>query len=468
MKQWLPALLLLLTVGSARAQVYLTDGMKIAEVTDRSALIWTRICGVEKPNPVVHDRSDNPIRRPLDFDDSMPVAEMDSAVAGAAGQARVVLTPAGGASVASDWKEASAEDDFTLRFLFEDLTPYTEYSVRLEARPARGRVPCVLTGRLRTAPRPDQVAPVLCTSISCQQFWDYDDPRRGFIVYDSMRKLGPDFLVHTGDYVYYDKAGPVATTPAKACYKWHRMNAWPALVDFYRTVPSYLTKDDHDTLRDDCYPGIKPLGELTFSEAVKIWYEQAPVRDKPYRTFRWGRDLQIWIVEGREFRTPNPTPDGPEKSIWGATQKQWFIDTVTQSDATFKILFSPTPVVGPDRDRKADNHANRTYAHEGRWLRRFLAGQGNSFVVNGDRHWQYVSVDEETGLREYSQGPASDSHAQGWRPDDRRAEHRFLRVAGGFVAARVWREDGQPQIEFTHYDVQGRVVHTDRPPLTRR
>ena len=36
------------------------------------------------------------------------------------------------------------------------------------------------------------------------------------------------------------------------------------------------------------------------------------------------------------------------------------------------------------------------------------------FVVCGDRHWQYVSVHPETGVREYSCGSTTDKHAGGW------------------------------------------------------
>jgi alkaline phosphatase D len=277
-----------------------------------------------------------------------------------------------------------------------------------------------------------------------------------------MRKMKPDFFVHTGDYVYLDVANPMAGAPELVCHKWNRQNALPAVRDFYAVVPSYIMRDDHDSLRNDCWPTNKrTLGDVTFDEAVKIAYDHMPIAAKPYRTFRWGQDLQIWMVEGREYRSPNKAPDGPEKTIWGKEQKDWFTRTVTESDATFKILFSPTPVVGPDRDNKHDNHANRDFATEGRWLRRFLADQKNMFVINGDRHWQYVSVCPETGVWEFSQGPASNEHAAGWKPDDRRPAHRFLRVNGGFVAAEVFRDNGEPKIRFTHYTIDGKPVHQE-------
>ena len=76
-------------------------------------------------------------------------------------------------------------------------------------------------------------------------------------------------------------------------------------------------------------------------------------------------------------------PDGPGKTIWGKEQKQWFFDTVKASDATFRILLSPTPIVGPDRKNKNDNHANAGFTHEGNEIRTFIGEQKNMFVICG-------------------------------------------------------------------------------------
>ena len=132
-----------------------------------------------------------------------------------------------------------------------------------------------------------------------------------------------------------------------------------------------------------------------------------------------------------------------------------------QSDATFRILISPAPLVGPDRPNKRDNHSNRVFAHEGRELRRFVAGQKNMVVVCGDRHWQYVSEDLETGLREYSSGPASNEHAGGWKQENVLPEHRYLNVTGGFLTVSVERDGGEVKLTARHYSVDGEVLHED-------
>jgi alkaline phosphatase D len=442
-------------------RVYFTTGFKIGEVTDTSAIIWTRLCSIPQAVPVWHQRKSAPFRSPLDFDNNMPVDSMDGAVGGAFGQVKIIISSATD-SISTEWLYVSSYKDYTLKKTIGKLKSNTTYNVKILGRKDKDSPETQMLGKFKTTPADNQIVPITFTSTSCQYFWDFDDSIRGFKAYDSMLKLKPAFHCQTGDFVYYDKPGPMAYSIELARHKWHAMNAWPSLVSFYSNVPVYLQKDDHDVLKDDASPNISPLGEVTFNDGVYLWQEQAPIEGKPYRTMRWGKDLQIWLVEGREYRSENDEADGSDKTIWGEEQKQWFMETMQQSDATFKILLAPTPVVGPDRIKgKNDNHANASYKTEGDWLRAFLAEQKNAYVINGDRHWQYESKDLKTGLMEFSQGPTSDSHAQGWNEEDVRPEHKFLRVKGGFIAVFVDRVKNNPQIRFAFYNVDGELMYDE-------
>jgi alkaline phosphatase D len=203
---------------------------------------------------------------------------------------------------------------------------------------------------------------------------------------------------------------------------------------------------------------------MTFADGQRIFREQAPMGEKTYRTYRWGKDLQVWLVEGRDFRSPNSMPDGPDKTIWGAEQKKWLKDTLLASDATWKVLVSPTPIVGPDRARgKNDNHANAAFQHEGDEMRQWFQKNlpDNFFVACGDRHWQYHSVHPDTKVEEFSCGPASDEHAGG-SPGEDPKYHRFHRVKGGFLSVSVGRKDGKSEIVFRFHDVQGKSLYEVR------
>jgi alkaline phosphatase D len=275
-----------------------------------------------------------------------------------------------------------------------------------------------------------------------------------------MENLGPSFFVHTGDIEYYDKPLPYALNVEFARFKWNRIYSMPFQRSFHNNVASYFMKDDHETLKNDCWPG-QAYGDLTWEDGLEIFREQVPMGEKTYRTVRWGKDLQIWLVEGRDYRSNNKIPDGPNKTIWGTEQKKWFFETVEKSDATYRILISPTPIVGPDRVNKNDNHSNKGFTFEGNELRSFIGKQENMFVICGDRHWQYISVDEKTGVKEYSCGPTTDIHAGGFSEKLRSVMHSYLNIKGGFLSVIVERKNGKPKLTFRHYGTDGSIYNED-------
>ncbi len=459
---------------------YQATGIKIGEVTDKEAIVWTRLTrhpervGLGAPMPeVLYSDPDTGelVKKPKGRPDSAPVVKfpenstiqtIEGAVPGAAGKVRLLYKMEGASNWnTTNWNNVDTKRDYTHQFKLADLKPNARYQVRVEARAGGGTKGQLVNGGFKTAPRADKPERVVFTVTTGQAYPDQDAAGGGYKIYPAMLKLDPSFFVHTGDIVYYDK---LAKTLPLARWHWARMYSLPTNVEFHRQVASYFIKDDHDTWMDDCWPSRKTkfMGDFTFEQGLGVFLEQVPMGEKTYRTFRWGRDLQVWLVEGRDFRSPNTMPDGPDKTIWGKEQKAWFKRTVQESDATFRILCSPTPLVGPDRTNKRDNHANLAFTHEGDELREFISKQKNMYVICGDRHWQYVSVNAKTGVREYSCGPASDKHAGGWSDDMRYPEHQYLSVIGGFLGVIVDRSEGEPTVTFRHYSVDGDILNEDR------
>ncbi|MHC4560989.1 MAG: alkaline phosphatase D family protein, partial [Planctomycetota bacterium] len=456
-------------------------GIKIGEVTDKSAILWTRLTrhpervGLAAPMPEIlyrDSRTGELIKKPksgrpnlspvVKFPGDSTIQTIEGAVPGAPGKVRVFYkTEEASDWNKTDWQSVDTKRDYTQQFKLTGLKPDAKYQVRVKAKASEGANKVqVVKGRFRTAPRADKPERVIFTVSTGQAYPDQDAPGGGFKIYPAMLKLDPSFFVHTGDILYYDK---LAKTISLARWHWARMYSLPTNVEFHRQVTSYFIKDDHDTWMNDCWPSreTKFMGDFTFEQGLGVFLEQVPMGERTWRSFRWGKDLQIWLVEGRDFRSPNTMPDGPDKTIWGIVQKTWFKQTAQESDATFRILISPTPIVGPDRTNKHDNHSNKDFQHEGNELREFISKQKNMYVICGDRHWQYISVDKETGAREYSCGPASDKHAGGWSNDKRLAEHRYLNVIGGFLAVIVDRPGGKPTLTFRHYSVDGDILNED-------
>ncbi|MGC4014460.1 MAG: alkaline phosphatase D family protein [Luteolibacter sp.] len=436
-------------------------GTRVGGVTETSAIVWTRLTKNATRNNSGIPTSNGKAKTGAPLPADVSVEQLEGACPGAAGKIRVRYGTREDLSdaTATDWVEVSAENDFIHHFKITGLKPGTVYHYASDTADAGGSHGS-FHGRFATAPTQDTPGNFCFCVMTCQAYRDRDH-HDGHNIYPAMLAMKPAFTSLTGDLVYYDTDPPAAKSMELARYHWERMFSLPRLVEFSRNAATCWLKDDHDTLKNDSWPG-QHYGALTFAEGKEIFKQQAPMEDgKTYHTFRWGRDLQIWLTEGRDYRSPNTMPDGPGKTIWGAEQKEWFKKTVAESKATWKILISPTPLVGPDRvEDKSDNHSNSGFAHEGDEIREWLKANvaENFFVITGDRHWQYHSIHPKTGLHEFSVGAASDDHAGG-SPGEDPAYHKFHRVKGGFLSVTLKAEGAQRGIAFELRDVNGKVVY---------
>jgi alkaline phosphatase/alkaline phosphatase D len=215
---------------------------------------------------------------------------------------------------------------------------------------------------------------------------------------------------------------------------------------------------------------------------ISAFIEQVPVVDpdnpkpKTNRTYKINKLLQIWMVEGRDYRSPNRMPDGPEKTIWGEEQKEWLKNTLMESDAVFKILVSPTPMIGPDDLRKKDNHTNiGGFKHEGdaffEWLKENNFLDKNFYIICGDRHWQYHSI-HPSGFEEFSCGALIDENSRlGREPGDPESTdpqglikqpYMQQEASGGFLKTSVKPgiNENSAEITFSYYDEWGEELYS--------
>lgn len=454
---------------------FLANGTRNSWADQSSIVLWTRTTRHEQMN------KDGQLFRTLSSKDASKLSmntdaeqilaaqlpqgaildDMFGACPGQQGEVRLIYFPKlqRRALKSTPWKQTVASNDFTAQWQLNDLKPGTRYAAIVEARVSAGQPPtAVIRGGFETAPATDAKKNIKFCMTTCHDFIRRDDGLQGHKIYPAMTNINPDFVVHAGDIEYYDKPDPWAMTLELMRFKWGRIFALPSNRQFYQNTTSYFLKDDHDTLKNDCSPGQK-YGSVSFEQGVKLFnQEQFPTHDPRYQTVRWGKDLQVWFLEGRDFRSPNQMADGPEKTILGKKQKEWLFKTLDASEAKFKLVFSPTPIVGPDRKNKKDNHANKIFAHEGQELRDRLSQYKDLIVLCGDRHWQYASRDEDSDLWEFGCGPGSEKHQLGWNPKDKRPVHQFLRVAGGFLSGEIKYTKKRSQLTLQHRKVNGDIV----------
>ncbi len=405
------------------------------------------------------------------------------------------------------WIKASPDNDYIIKLKVADLKPATKYYYRLLYGPGRGDIAAGRACSFRTLGGRDTVRQTKFAVVTGMNYFFFhegpykperayegSDKHLGYPALEAIRKLEPDFFVGTGDNVYFDHPAQNqkgnrwtgsawadrAKTEAGMRRKYHEQFIQPRYVDLFANVPTYWEVDDHDYRYNDCdNTGDKlptpEMGARNFREQLPVVDPQDPAA-LTYATFRVSRDLQIWLVEGRLYRSPNRMPDGPEKTIWGETQKRWLRETLLASDATFKILISPTPLVGPDGKGKRDSHCNTGgFRHEGQEFFNWLGQNGfldkNFFILCGDRHWQYHARDG-SGFEEFSSGALVDANSRfGVRagtPNSTDPEGRIEQLyckldgepSGGFLTVTVTPTGATARARVNFYDENGRKVYS--------
>jgi alkaline phosphatase D len=112
-----------------------------------------------------------------------------------------------------------------------------------------------------------------------------------------------------------------------------------------RTTAVYAIWDDHEVRNNFAGPQepLMPAGRRAFRDYWGI--DGGPDDpDRLYRSVRWGRHVEIFILDTRQYRSPNAMPDGPAKSMLGPAQRRWLLEGVTGSTATWKLIVSSVPL----------------------------------------------------------------------------------------------------------------------------
>ena len=92
----------------------------------------------------------------------------------------------------------------------------------------------------------------------------------------------------------------------------------PRFQDLFAEVGTYWEKDDHDYRLNDA----DPFTDFPISHELGIssFKEQLPITDPKdknaltYRTYRMNKDVQIWMLEGRDYRSANKDKLGSGQS----------------------------------------------------------------------------------------------------------------------------------------------------------
>jgi alkaline phosphatase D len=152
---------------------------------------------------------------------------------------------------------------------------------------------------------------------------------------------------------------------ALARYHWQRMYSLPRHVERCAKSSATWEKDDHDTLKNDSWPGKSGLDLLRASHLSRTGSQARRFSHVSLET------PQIWLTDGGDFRSPNTMKDGPNKTIWERNRKSGSSARLRRA-MRLESRNQPDAHRGSRRANKSDNHANDNFKHEGDEIRAFF------------------------------------------------------------------------------------------------
>lgn len=292
--------------------------------------------------------------------------------------------------------------DYTVHVKLEGLNPDTFYYYRVwfsipsssQTNKNDSLTSNIFTGSFRTAPDPSlsttkPISFIFAADLGGQKHCRQIDTG-GYFIFENMKELSPDFFIANGDMIYAaDKCpieGPsddwknipgnfsgiadpevnwtdidqVRNTDLK---HWQYNRADPYFQEFLQNTSMYSQWDDHEVINDfgalwpywnsfnkdrEGYPNIVNEGRDAF-------FNYSPIdrnlndKNRIYRSFNWGPYLDLFILDGRSYRSPNSMADTPEnnKTLLGNKQFQWLEQSLKNSSATWKVISSDIPISVP-------------------------------------------------------------------------------------------------------------------------
>ncbi len=287
--------------------------------------------------------------------------------------------------------QAKSSDDNTVQTKVSKLDPAQVYFYRFCINKN-----CSDVGTFETAPKANKGATIHFaysgdeTGVSAPgQSSPYWGQMKAF---KSMMKEGNDFNIDLGDTIYSDPEVPNFGPPALTVEeKWEMYRAKLAIKN-QRLVRAgsgmYNHWDDHEFINDFSIPADGP--DL-YDDSVTAFRDYMPVTYSEskgiYRKFRWGKNLEIFFLDERSFRSgaaddgnvcdnggsPDLAPtapaatrsafapivpqfnnppsqacldliNSPDRSLLGQSQYQRFLNDVKNSTAKWKVIMNEVPI----------------------------------------------------------------------------------------------------------------------------
>ena len=369
----------------------ISHGIASGDVTDQSAIVWSRV-------------NDQTAQMNVEYD-----------------------TNANFTNALRTTAQANSTTDFTAHAKLDGLRPDTQYYYRVwftgsdiennntnsnnNLSTTSNIAEQIEVGTFRTAPSSNMtsnhssVISFIWSGDLGGQSYCRNANEGGYSIFKSMQSLNSNFFMANGDMIYADGACPAQgpnfnnntnnqtstwtnipgdfksiadpsvdwnnVTEVRSIFlehwKYNRNDTY--FKEFLRNVSMYSQWDDHEIINDfgskwpywnlfsvnkEGYPNIAMEGRNAFLYYSPLDSDDnnntANDRDNHiYRSFNWGKDLDLFLIDARSYRSQNHIADAPDsnKTMLGDVQLQWLKQELSNSNATWKVISSDVPISIP-------------------------------------------------------------------------------------------------------------------------
>jgi hypothetical protein len=304
-----------------------------------------------------------------------------------------VATPAG--NVVGRWHGRFGESGLST-IDATGLAPNTTYIVAIGLDDTRVMEPHVIV----TAPLDDDTRAVRIA-------WSADidpDPAYDSDIFETLADQQAELFVSLGDWPYADNP-PLPSTLAeyRERHVWSR--SWSKLQRWLHGTSVRAMLDDHE-VRNDWDAASYAEDTARHVAALQAWDEWFPRRGGArvrYQKWRWGAHVECFLLDTRSYRSASMSPDGPDKTMLGAAQRAWLLESVVASTATYKLVFTTVPL---DYGHGVDHWAGYVTERDGILDAIADARVPGVIFLSADQHW-FAAQTHKNGALEFQVGPLS-------------------------------------------------------------
>ncbi|GAA5893024.1 hypothetical protein JCM6882_006918 [Rhodosporidiobolus microsporus] len=287
--------------------------------------------------------------------------------------------------------------------------------------------------------------------------WAKKTTRGAKMFLDVAEKVGVQFLVFLGDFLYADV--PVyGGIDVKSYFKGYRqVFASPEIKKMVEKIPMVSIYDDHEIYNDFAAnassPYFAPANKAYQTYLGNVNPDPLPGHEgENYYDFRVG-DSAFFVWDTRKFRSDNAADDDEVKSMLGDRQRDAFLDWAARvnNTVTWKFIVSSVPLMS------LWSHGEDTWGS-------FLSSRDsildvlehvpNVIVLSGDRH-EFAAASVRTTVTEFSTSPFNMFYLP-----IRTLSQKHGRGATGEDVLLHYAPDGNSK--FTTFTVDTRVINKPR------